>query len=181
LCAALAVALAAVAAGPAAGGGEKPGRFDALRFRSLGPAAGGRVSRATGVAGDPLVYYAATAQGGVWKSTDGGFEWKPLFDRQPVASIGSVAVAPSDPNVVYVGSGEANIRGNVIAGQGIFVSTDAGATWNHGWKQVGQIGTIGSGCSSSTRTPAPPTWRSTTRIRASSSPAPGRRGARPGT
>jgi len=142
LCAALAVALAAVAAGPAAGGGEKPGRFDALRFRSLGPAAGGRVSRATGVAGDPLVYYAATAQGGVWKSTDGGFEWKPLFDRQPVASIGSVAVAPSDPNVVYVGSGEANIRGNVIAGQGIFVSTDAGATWNHGWKQVGQIGTI---------------------------------------
>ncbi len=126
-----------------AAAGEPPkGKLDALEFRSIGPAAGGRVSRAAGVVGDPLVYYAATAQGGVWKSEDGGFHWKPIFDDQPVASIGSIAVAPSDPNVVYVESNETNIRGNVIAGQGIFRSTDAGKTWQHVWKQVGQIGTL---------------------------------------
>ena len=118
------------------------GKFDALRFRSIGPAVGGRVSRAVGIPGDPNVYYAATSQGGVWKSENGGFDWKPIFDDQPVASIGSIAVAASDPNVVYVGSGEANIRGNVIAGQGIFRSTDAGKSWRQVWKQSGQIGAM---------------------------------------
>jgi photosystem II stability/assembly factor-like uncharacterized protein len=78
----------------------------------------------------------------VWKSTDGGAEWKPIFDDQPTASIGSIAVAPSDPNVVYVGSGEANIRGNVAQGNGIYKSGDAGRTWTHVWKQAGQIGTM---------------------------------------
>jgi photosystem II stability/assembly factor-like uncharacterized protein len=137
-----AVALLILAAG-AARADEKPtARFDSLRFRSVGPAAGGRVSRAVGLAGDPNVYYAATAQGGVWKSTDGGHAWKPIFDDQPVASIGSIAVSPADPNLVWVGSGEANIRGNVIAGQGIFRSTDGGKTWSQVWKQVGQIGTV---------------------------------------
>ncbi len=123
---------------------EKPAAspFKALEFRSVGPAAGGRVAMVTGVAGDPLVYYVATAQGGVWKSADGGDTWQPIFDDQPVASIGSVAVAPSDPNVVWVGSGEANIRGNVIAGQGIFRSTDAGRSWKQVWKQVGQVAAI---------------------------------------
>lgn len=119
---------------------EETGPFAGLKFRALGPAAGGRVSRVAGVAGDPLVYYAATAQGGVWKSDDGGIHWHSIFDDQPVASIGSIAVAASDPNVVYVGSGEANIRGNVIPGEGIFRSTDAGKTWTQVWKQVGQIG-----------------------------------------
>ena len=114
----------------------------ALKYRSIGPAAGGRVSRVAGVPGDPTVYYAATASGGVWKSTDGGATWKPVFDDQPVSSTGSIAVAPSNPNVVYVGSGEANIRGNVAAGNGIFKSTDAGKTWTHVWKQEGQIGTM---------------------------------------
>jgi len=118
---------------------EVAGPFKAIEFRSIGPAAGGRVAAVTGVAGNPLVYYAATAQGGVWKSEDGGESWKPVFDDQPVASIGAIAVAPSDPNVVYVGSGEANIRGNVIAGQGIFRSTDAGRSWKQVWKQVGQV------------------------------------------
>ncbi|HET9226765.1 MAG TPA: glycosyl hydrolase, partial [Thermoanaerobaculia bacterium] len=116
--------------------------IEGLKYRAIGPAWGGRVSRAQGVPGDPLIYYAATASGGVWKSSDGGFNWRPVFDEQPISSIGSIAVAPFDPNVVYVGSGEANIRGNVAAGNGIYKSTDAGKTWTHVWKQEGQIGTM---------------------------------------
>ncbi len=119
-----------------------PEAFKPLKYRSIGPAAGGRVSRACGVPGDPLVYYMATASGGVWKTTDAGLTWKPIFDDQPTSSIGSIAVAPSDANVVYVGGGEANIRGNVAAGNGIYKSTDAGKTWKHVWKQEGQIGTM---------------------------------------
>ena len=119
-----------------------PSVFKALKYRSIGPATGGRVSRVAGVPGDPTVYYAATASGGVWKSADAGATWKSVFDEQPISSIGSIAVAPSDPNVVYVGSGEANIRGNVAAGNGIYKSADAGKTWNHVWRQEGQIGTM---------------------------------------
>jgi photosystem II stability/assembly factor-like uncharacterized protein len=117
-----------------------PPEFKFIKYRSVGPSAGGRVCRSTGVSGDPMTYYAATAAGGVWKSVDGGISWKAIFDEQPISSIGSIAVAPSDPNVVYVGSGEANIRGNVAAGNGIYKSTDAGKTWSHVWKQEGQIG-----------------------------------------
>jgi photosystem II stability/assembly factor-like uncharacterized protein len=113
-----------------------------LEYRLIGPAAGGRVSRVAGVPGDPLVFYAATAAGGVWKSVNGGTDWKPIFDEMPESSIGSIAVAPSDPNVVYVGTGEANIRGNVGAGSGVFKSEDAGQTWKHVWRQKGQIGTM---------------------------------------
>jgi photosystem II stability/assembly factor-like uncharacterized protein len=119
-----------------------PPEFKHLKFRNIGPSAGGRVSRACGVTADPLTYYAAAAAGGVWKSNDGGITWKPIFDDQPASSIGSIAVAPSDPNVVYVASGEANIRGNVEAGNGIYKSTDAGKTWKHVWKEEGQIGTM---------------------------------------
>jgi photosystem II stability/assembly factor-like uncharacterized protein len=119
-----------------------PKELAGLEYRLVGPPAGGRVSRVAGVPGDPLAFYAATASGGVWKSADGGIKWKPVFDDQPTSSIGSVAVAPSDPNVVYVGSGEANIRGNVGQGDGIYKSTDAGKTWQHVWKQAGQIGTL---------------------------------------
>ncbi len=111
-------------------------------YRLVGPAAGGRVARVAGVIGDPLTYYAATAAGGVWKSVDGGLEWKPIFDDQPVSSIGSVAVSPSDENVVWVGSGEANIRGNVAEGNGIYRSTDGGETWHHVWTGEGQIGAL---------------------------------------
>ena len=121
---------------------EPPTPFKALKYRPIGPSAGGRVSRVAGVPGDPTIYYAATASGGVWKSSDGGATWKSVFDDQPVASMGSIAVALSDPNVIYAGSGEANIRGNVAAGNGIYKSTDGGKTWTHVWKQEGQIGTL---------------------------------------
>jgi photosystem II stability/assembly factor-like uncharacterized protein len=121
---------------------DSPKGFAALKYRNIGPAAGGRVSRAAGVPGNPLLYYAATAAGGVWMSDDGGTHWKSIFDDQPVSSIGSIAIAPSDPNVVYVGSGEANVRGNVGDGNGIYRSVDAGKTWTHVWTQKGQIGTM---------------------------------------
>ena len=103
---------------------------------------GGRVARVAGVPGDPRVYWAASAQGGVWKSEDGGASWKSVFVDQPVASTGALAVAPADDNAVWGGSGEANIRGNVIAGRGIFRSTDAGKSWKQVWNQVGQIGSL---------------------------------------
>lgn len=117
-------------------------RFKQPKYRLVGPAAGGRTTRSCGVPGDPTTYYVGAASGGVWKTTDGGVSWKPIFDDQPTSSIGAVAVAPSDPNVVYVGSGEANIRGNVAPGNGIYVSTNAGKSWKHVWNQVGQIGHI---------------------------------------
>jgi photosystem II stability/assembly factor-like uncharacterized protein len=119
-----------------------PKELRSLKYRPIGPAAGGRVSRAAGVPGDPNTYYAATASGGVWKSSDGGTTWHPVFDDQPVSSIGSLAISPSNHNVVYIGSGEANIRGNVAAGNGIYKTVDGGKTWTHVWKQEGQIGTM---------------------------------------
>jgi photosystem II stability/assembly factor-like uncharacterized protein len=121
---------------------EPKGPFRSLTWRLIGPAAGGRVSRVAGVPGDPRTAWAATSAGGVWKTVNGGTEWKPVFDDQPVSSIGSLAIAPSDPNVVWVGAGEANIRGNVGEGNGIYRTTDAGKTWSHVWTAEGQIGTI---------------------------------------
>jgi photosystem II stability/assembly factor-like uncharacterized protein len=137
----VASSLTAAPASPPAGLQDPP-ELSALKYRLIGPAWGGRVSRVAGVPGDPQIYYAATASGGVWKSEDGGINWKPVFDEQPISSMGSIAVAPSDPNVVYAGSGEGNIRGNVAAGNGIYKSTDGGKTWTHVWKQEGQIGTM---------------------------------------
>ena len=122
---------------------ESPPALKELKARCVGPAAGGRVCRVCGVPGDPLTYYAATAGGGIWKSSDGGLSFGPIFDDQPDASVGSIAVAASDPNVIYAGGGEANIRGNVAIGHGIYKSTDAGKNWTQVWKNLGQIGTIG--------------------------------------
>ncbi|HEX6200234.1 MAG TPA: glycosyl hydrolase, partial [Thermoanaerobaculia bacterium] len=146
LLAAGALGAAEAPAGPAGssapGAEEAPQPFAHLGYRLLGPAAGGRVSRVAGVPGDPLTYYAATAAGGVWRSVNGGLEWEPVFDDQPVSSIGSIAVAPSDPKVVYVGSGEANIRGNVAEGDGIYKSEDGGGSWRRVWRAEGQVGTV---------------------------------------
>src|SRR5262245_14850684 len=134
----LSLALAAGALGAA----ESPDPFKDLKFRLAGPAVGGRASRAVGVPGNPLLFYVATAGGGVWKSSDGGASFQPIFDDQPTSSTGSVAVSPVDPNLVWIGTGEGNIRGNVAPGAGIFKSLDGGKSWSHVWKQVGQIGTM---------------------------------------
>ncbi|HQR06869.1 MAG TPA: hypothetical protein PLN21_08610 [Gemmatales bacterium] len=120
----------------------EPKLFKNLQLRSIGPSAGGRICRVAGVPGDPLTYYAATASGGLWKSIDGGLKWLSIFEDTDAVTVGSIAVSPSNPNVIYAGSGEANIRGNVCSGDGIFKSVDAGRTWKHVWKQKGQIGTI---------------------------------------
>ena len=113
-----------------------------LKFRFAGPP-GNRVAAVVGVPGDPNVYYAGAASGGVWKSTDAGAHWKPVFDSQPAQSIGSIAIAPSDANVVWVGTGETFIRSNVSLGNGVYRSLDAGKTWQHmGLEKTGRIGRV---------------------------------------
>ena len=121
---------------------DKPKPYGALKYRTIGPAVGGRVDRVSGVPGDPLTFYLAAAQGGIWKTENGGKDWKPVFDDQPNGNTGSIAVAASDHSVLYVGTGEANIRGNVSFGTGIFKSVDGGKSWKQVWKTHGQIGTI---------------------------------------
>ena len=118
--------------------------FDNLKFRNLGPAVGGgRVSSVVGVPGKPNIYYIGAAAGGVFRTQDGGLTWKPIFEKQPVASIGAVALAPSNPNLVWVGTGEANIRNDVSTGHGVFLSPDGGSSWRFmGLKDTGQISTI---------------------------------------
>lgn len=113
-----------------------------FRFRFVGPAVGNRVASFAGVAGDPNTYYAGAASGGVWKSTDGGQRWQPIFDNEPVAAIGSLAVAQSDPNIVWAGTGEAwAIRDSDVTGNGVYRSVDAGKTWQHmGLDETGRIG-----------------------------------------
>ena len=105
-----------------------PDQWKGLHWRNLGPE-GNRFATATGIPGDPLTYYVGAASGGIWKTTDGGVNWRSLFDAQPVQSIGSIAVARSDKNVVWAGTGEAHIRSHISLGQGIYKSTDAGETW----------------------------------------------------
>ncbi|MCL6566447.1 MAG: glycosyl hydrolase [Acidobacteriia bacterium] len=114
-----------------------------LRWREIGPFRGGRAIAVAGIPGDPNTFYFGAVAGGVWKTTDGGNTWTPIFDKQPVASIGAIAVAPSDPNVIYVGTGEACIRGNISHGNGVYKSTDAGKTWQHvGLEDTRTIGAL---------------------------------------
>ena len=120
-----------------------PSLYSGLRWRSIGPFRAGRVNGVTGVAGQPNVFYMGSVGGGVWKTTNTGRTWKPIFDSQPIASIGAVAVAPSNANVVYVGTGEADMRSQISYGNGMYKSTDAGATWTHiGLENTRQIGKI---------------------------------------
>ena len=102
-----------------------------MQYRLVGPFRGGRVVAVSGVVGQNDTYYFGAVAGGVWKTTDGGLTWKPIFDKMKDASpsIGAIAVSESDPNVIYVGTGEACIRGNIVGGNGVFKSIDAGATW----------------------------------------------------
>jgi photosystem II stability/assembly factor-like uncharacterized protein len=114
-----------------------------MKWRLVGPFRGGRVLAVAGIAGDANTYYFGAVAGGVWKTTNGGISWTPIFDNEPVSSIGSMAVAPSDPNVIYVGTGEACIRGNISFGNGVYKSVDAGKTWTHlGLDDTRQIGRV---------------------------------------
>jgi photosystem II stability/assembly factor-like uncharacterized protein len=102
-----------------------------MRWRMIGPFRGGRTRALAGVASQPNVFYVGAVDGGVWKSNDYGRTWNPIFDGQPTQSIGAIAVAPSNPNIVYVGSGEGLHRPDLSVGDGIYKSTDAGKTWTH--------------------------------------------------
>src|SRR5438067_4074130 len=102
-----------------------------LRWRCVGPFRGGRTVGATGVPGRPGVFYIGVNNGGVWKTNDYGRVWTPIFDDQPTGSIGAIAVSPSNPNILYVGSGEGLQRPDLSTGDGIYKSTDAGKTWQH--------------------------------------------------
>src|SRR2546422_6077892 len=140
--------LAALAGCAVLAGAQRPpgarGDEETFRFRFVGPRAGNRVAAAAGVPGDPSTYYAGAASGGVWKSTDGGNGWEPIFDKQSAAAIGAIAVTPSDPSVIWVGTGEAwAIRDSDVMGNGVYVSLDAGKTWTHaGLDDTGRIGRI---------------------------------------
>lgn len=102
-----------------------------LHYRLVGPYNGARTEAVSGVVGNPEVWYFGSVDGGVWKTTDAGKSWKPLFDREPVQSIGAIEVAPSDPNIIYAGTGEACLRNDISYGDGMYKSTDGGKTWEH--------------------------------------------------
>ena len=105
--------------------------YGALRWRAIGPFRAGRVNAVAGVAGQPFIYYFGSVGGGVWKTQNAGRTWTPIFDSQPVASIGAIAVAASNPSVIYVGTGESDMRDSIAFGNGVYKSTDAGRTWSH--------------------------------------------------
>src|SRR3981081_3552823 len=117
--------------------------FSGMQWRQVGPFRGGRGLAIEGIAGEPDTYYFGAVAGGVWKTTDAGANWAPIFDKEAISSIGAIAVAPSDHNVVYVGTGEAAIRGNTTYGIGVYKSIDAGKTWkNVGLKDSRQVGAL---------------------------------------
>ena len=137
----------AVAQGRGGGGGGGPQEAQpvgAPRFEFVGPTNAGRISAAAAVAGEPGVYFAGAASGGVWKTSDGGATWEPTFDDQTSQAIGALAVSRSNPDIVWAGTGEAwAVRDMDMAGDGIYKSTDAGETWTKmGLEETGRIGTI---------------------------------------
>lgn len=119
-----------------------PDFYKQLQYRFIGPQ-GNRSIAVIGIPGDPNIYYVGAASGGIFKTLDGGTNWEPIFDDQPVSSIGSLAIAPSDHNIIWAGTGETFIRSNVSIGNGIYKSTDKGKTWKHmGLEKTGRIGRI---------------------------------------
>jgi photosystem II stability/assembly factor-like uncharacterized protein len=121
----------------------EPSTYGGLKWRLVGPFRGGRVITVAGVPSQPNTYYFGAVAGGVWKTTDGGNTWDPLFEKQSVSSIGAIAISDSDPNVIYAGTGEACIRGNISHGDGVYKSTDAGKTWtNVGLRDTRHIGGV---------------------------------------
>src|SRR6202047_5037203 len=117
--------------------------FKGMQWRQIGPFRGGRALAIEGIPGEPDTYYFGAVAGGVWKTIDGGANWTPLFDKENISSIGAIAVAASDHNVVYVGTGEAAICGNTTYGTGVYKSIDAGKTWkNVGLKDTHQVGAL---------------------------------------
>src|SRR5262249_43014119 len=134
---------AAAAARPSTEKKESEGPFQNMKFRNLGPAVGGgRVTAVAGVPGDPNVIYVGAAAGGVWKSVDGGNSFKAIFEKYP-SSIGAIAIAPSNPSLVWVGTGESNPRNDVMDGHGVYFSADAGNSWRlMGLADAGQISRI---------------------------------------
>ncbi|HEY3173835.1 MAG TPA: hypothetical protein VGK86_14800, partial [Thermoanaerobaculia bacterium] len=120
-----------------------PSLFAGMRWRLVGPFRGGRALAAAGVPGNPDLFYFGAVGGGVWRSDNAGRTWDPIFDGQPIASIGALAVAPSNPNVIFVGSGEADMRSDISYGNGVYKSVDGGKTWTHiGLADTRQIGRI---------------------------------------
>jgi photosystem II stability/assembly factor-like uncharacterized protein len=120
-----------------------PQSMNALKWRLIGPFRGGRVVAVAGVPGDSTTFYFGAVNGGIWKTSDAGTVWKPIFDNQPIGSIGAIAVAPSDPNTIYAGTGESDIRSDLSSGNGVYKSMDAGSTWTHvGLEDTRQISRI---------------------------------------
>src|SRR5689334_6903598 len=121
-----------------------PALYNGMRWRQIGPFRAGRVSAVSGIPGNAAIYYMGTPGGGVWKTVDAGVVWTPIFDQVPVSSIGAVVVAPSNPNIIYVGTGDvSNVGGSVNQGKGVYKSTDAGKTWQHaGLDDSRHIGTM---------------------------------------
>jgi len=139
LCATLIVSMSVVVPQIQAQTAPDPAAYATLPWRHIGPE-GNRFSSAAGISGDPYTYYVGAASGGIYKTTDGGVNWDEIFDDQPVQSIGSLDVADTDPNIVWAGTGEGKIRSHVSVGQGIYKTTDAGATWTlMGLEQTGRI------------------------------------------
>ncbi|HTJ26742.1 MAG TPA: hypothetical protein VMA36_11335 [Candidatus Limnocylindria bacterium] len=123
--------------------GVDPSLYAGMRWRNIGPFRGGRTDAVSGIPGDGRTFYSGAVGGGVWKTTNAGRTWQPVMDSQPVASIGAIAVAPSDANTVYVGSGEADMRSDIVHGNGMYRSTDGGETWTRiGLEDSRQIGRI---------------------------------------
>ncbi|MDQ8166027.1 MAG: hypothetical protein P3A28_09785, partial [Gemmatimonadota bacterium] len=144
-----AIALIGLAAEPVAARLQQRASYDkslwsGMRYRMVGPMRGGRVTAVTGVPSQPRTFYMGSTGGGVWRTTDAGATWQNISDGQiPLGSMGAIEVAPSNPSVIYVGTGSSKIRSNVSIGRGMYKSTDAGRTWTFsGLRDVGQVSTV---------------------------------------